>query len=586
MSDIAPLSNRDLRDLVARNLVELEAIKLNDFDRVIMLAQETLRYAERLGDFIAYAHALAYVSWAYGRLNQNLESFTTGIEALLLSRQHAAPYVESLVVNALAAAFFNIGAFDEAHTLYQYELSIADTLDDDSLRYVALHDRGVLFNIQGRYQEAATMFEQSLMLLPQHLHGGVRDIYLHNHLGDALMSLEKYEEALYHFEISLTRSQGDPSMARNFGETCVYIAYACCEIQDYGQAEMYLNQAAPYLNLPSAQNLRLNFQMTQARFFEATGNLAQAVATRETLYYYMLELQLLALAKTELENLVRLYGQMDDNENLLRTYQRMAQEVPQLQQKNSDMRLKILRLIFAQDKAAMQAELDLSQQKTAIMTRLSHEFRTPLSIIQTNSELVNRYSERMTLEQRQQRLNEISRQVQRMTLMLDDMMKLLREDVLLVSALAESITLRQVAETALSELTDYRQSAIRVRLHLPAPEAVIITHPAIIRTIMVHLLTNALKFSQAEVDLSLGIEIDTLVMIVHDTGIGIPQAEHHAVFQPLYRASNLDEVGGTGMGLAIVRKYVDDIGGHIKLHSIPGTGTTVTVRLPVMLSVD
>jgi len=64
----------------------------------------------------------------------------------------------------------------------------------------------------------------------------------------------------------------------------------------------------------------------------------------------------------------------------------------------------VLRMIFASDKAAMAAELNLNQQKSAIFKRLSHEFRTPLTIIHSAAEMLDRYSDKLTIEQRQQRL--------------------------------------------------------------------------------------------------------------------------------------------------------------------------------------
>jgi signal transduction histidine kinase len=104
----------------------------------------------------------------------------------------------------------------------------------------------------------------------------------------------------------------------------------------------------------------------------------------------------------------------------------------------------------------------------------------------------------------------------------------------------------------------------------------------LIHQIVTNLLSNALKFSAAGslVQLNVRGTDDTLELVVTDAGIGIPESDLEHIFEPFFRASNIGEVRGTGLGMAIVRDCVDIQEGTLDVKSVKGEGTTVTIRLP------
>ena len=100
---------------------------------------------------------------------------------------------------------------------------------------------------------------------------------------------------------------------------------------------------------------------------------------------------------------------------------------------------------------------------------------------------------------------------------------------------------------------------------------------------MSNLLGNAIKFSEPGRRVVIGARArdGEVVVSVQDQGVGIPKAQQAEIFKPLVRGTNLDEVTGTGVGLTIVSKLVNFLHGTIALTSVEGTGTTVTVRVPL-----
>jgi signal transduction histidine kinase len=109
---------------------------------------------------------------------------------------------------------------------------------------------------------------------------------------------------------------------------------------------------------------------------------------------------------------------------------------------------------------------------------------------------------------------------------------------------------------------------------------------SMLKQILEHLLSNADKFSPegAAVSLDIHSENNTLKIIVADQGIGIPEDDLPRIFEPFHRGKNIGNIGGTGMGLAIVEKMVLFLRGSIAVQSAVGKGTTFTVSLPLASS--
>lgn len=103
-----------------------------------------------------------------------------------------------------------------------------------------------------------------------------------------------------------------------------------------------------------------------------------------------------------------------------------------------------------------------------------------------------------------------------------------------------------------------------------------------LRYIIVNLLQNAAKYAPAgtTISVTLSTRLDTPVFIVADQGIGVPEEELAELFSPFFRASNVGDRPGTGMGLPIVRKSARLIGASVEVTNNPGAGAAFTVTLP------
>lgn len=101
-----------------------------------------------------------------------------------------------------------------------------------------------------------------------------------------------------------------------------------------------------------------------------------------------------------------------------------------------------------------------------------------------------------------------------------------------------------------------------------------------LRRILLNLLINALKFSGDEVVLRISSVRSNLEFLVHDFGIGIPENEIDMIFNPFFRASNIKNTPGMGLGLSIVKTLTDSLDGHILINSLINTGTIIQIVIP------
>jgi signal transduction histidine kinase len=110
------------------------------------------------------------------------------------------------------------------------------------------------------------------------------------------------------------------------------------------------------------------------------------------------------------------------------------------------------------------------------------------------------------------------------------------------------------------------------------------TDPHKLRQILLNLVGNAVKFThEGRVEVEAVASGETLLLRVHDTGIGIAPEHLERVFEPFWQvdSSKARRVGGTGLGLSITRKLAQLLGGDVEVQSEPGRGSTFTVWLPV-----
>jgi PAS domain S-box-containing protein len=236
--------------------------------------------------------------------------------------------------------------------------------------------------------------------------------------------------------------------------------------------------------------------------------------------------------------------------------------------------------------AVLDKEHELAQLKNHLMTTLSHEFRTPLSIILASGELLDRYFDRLTPTRRAECLMTIKTQIIHLREMLDDIATLVAEGDITPRFNPAPVDLATLFRQMIDEFQASVGAAYTITFTAQGDLNPIQADENLLRPILKNLLSNAIKYSHKDgtVGCTLRRERENVIFQVVDHGIGIPTSEQASIFDTFHRATNAMHIGGLGLGLRIVRDHVKLHRGTIDLQSEEGKGTTVTVCLPVQLS--
>jgi signal transduction histidine kinase len=227
-------------------------------------------------------------------------------------------------------------------------------------------------------------------------------------------------------------------------------------------------------------------------------------------------------------------------------------------------------------------ERELHALKSRFAARTSHEFRTPLSIIMSSSEMLANYGQRLPDKKREEHRARIESAIRDMTDMLDDILAAWREDGGERSFAPERVDVVPLCQAAAAQVADAMQSAERVLVQSRSERLEADVDPRLVRHILTNLLSNAIKYSARHERVVLDVRErgDSLLLTVSDRGRGIPEEDQVHLFEDFHRGSNVEEVPGTGLGLAVARRAAEIHGGSISVESRVGEGSTFVVCLP------
>ena len=233
-------------------------------------------------------------------------------------------------------------------------------------------------------------------------------------------------------------------------------------------------------------------------------------------------------------------------------------------------------------------EKELGQLRSNFVSMVSHEFRTPLGIIQSSAEILADYHESLDAAERKEHLQSICKNTRRMAGLMEEALLIGSLDAGKMEFKAASLELRTFARRLVDEVLSATGRRCPIELLLGDIPVEIQADERLLRHIFTNLLTNAVKYSDAGrmVRFELGLHEAEIVCVIRDHGIGIPEADREWLFTAFHRGRNAADRAGTGLGLVIVKRCVDLQGGKIEVESKLGEGTTVTVRLPITYEKD
>jgi len=239
----------------------------------------------------------------------------------------------------------------------------------------------------------------------------------------------------------------------------------------------------------------------------------------------------------------------------------------------------------AELKLAYEKEKELGEMKSRFVSMASHEFRTPLSTILSSISLVKRYGRTSEIDNQERHIAKIQNAVKNLNSILEDFLSLGKLEEGLVMAnlerLGKHIFLADIEEI-LQEMNQASGKDQQMEFSHSLKNEFFIVDRKLLRNILNNLVSNAIKYSSEKSVITTHCcdESGDLQISVQDKGIGISEEEQEHLFERFFRANNVAGIQGTGLGLHIVRRYLDLMDGRITLNSKLNEGTTFTIFIP------
>jgi signal transduction histidine kinase len=246
----------------------------------------------------------------------------------------------------------------------------------------------------------------------------------------------------------------------------------------------------------------------------------------------------------------------------------------------------------------LKQEQELSQLKLQLFSMISHEFRTPLSVILASSQLLAEILQPQIAQSQLKNLERIQTSAKLMNRLITDILTLTRAEAGNLDYQPDWIEIETFCLNLLDDVQSSNQQTAGPPANSPAnPTAIaqpvlqftsqgqcrrVYLDEKLLYSILSNLLLNAVKYSPpgSPVYLKLHCQLDQISFEVEDQGMGIPVEDWDNIFLPFYRGPNVEAIAGSGLGLAVVKKCLELQKGQIRLESQVGQGTRFIVSLP------
>lgn len=232
---------------------------------------------------------------------------------------------------------------------------------------------------------------------------------------------------------------------------------------------------------------------------------------------------------------------------------------------------------------SLDKERQLNEIKSRFVSMASHEFRTPLSTILSSATLVSKYPSTEEFEKRERHIRRIRDSVNHLNELLEDFLSLGKLEEGKVSITVSTFPVKEFIEDITDEMKAQTKQGQEI-IFTYVGENNFSTDKRMLKNILINLMSNAIKFSGEgkSIDINASNKNDELGVVVKDNGLGIPEEDMPHLFSTFFRGKNVSNIQGTGLGLPIVKRYVDLLKGQINVESRLEEGTTFILTLPAL----
>ncbi len=500
---------------------------------------------------------LALIEWSKGNLEVAFNTINQTLDDLHNKRNKNEAIAR---LNwALGTFYFDLGSLNKSLSYYQKCERLSPLTDDLSLDLYTKIGYSSIHKKKENYDEAITLLNEILARSKGYNMWMIESRALFE-LGTIYLTLNKLDDAHYVLDKSCQirkENQALPAVV-----SCLeMLAMISIKTDNFDDARNQLNEAIRVCEENGLKGKLSSVMLVMAQFEENQNNFELALSSFKR--HVKLETE---LTKIEREN---------RNQYLKLNFQSKKIKEDNYKQ----------RLLNRELKGALNQARELSDLKSRFVSVTSHQFRTPMAIIQSNTDLVNMASKQSS-DTIKPLLNKATKRIKQE---IENMVELM-DDILILGRISEGNSLKlnkkstdlvQFCESLILDFDEVHNNERQVKLVVLGAPKEMRLDKKLIRHALMNLLSNALKYS-VDTNPTLQIEFDKACVLlkVIDRGIGIPAGDMPNLFQPFQRAGNVGAIKGTGLGLSISKEYVELHGGTMQVESKLNDGSTFTITLP------
>ncbi len=229
---------------------------------------------------------------------------------------------------------------------------------------------------------------------------------------------------------------------------------------------------------------------------------------------------------------------------------------------------------------ALNKEKELGELKSRFVSMASHEFRTPLTAIQSAASLIEKYQKFEEQDKRTRHTQRIKAAVGNLTDILEEFLSVGKLEEGKIETKMSTFDLPELMQECIIDLTSIIRNGQQINYQHDG-ESSIYLDKSLVRKIIINLCSNALKFSPENsiIEVQTDCQSGYFILRVSDKGIGISAEDQKHLFDRFFRGANVTNIQGTGLGLHIVARYAELLNGKVTVNSELNVGTTFTVTI-------
>jgi signal transduction histidine kinase len=560
-----------------------------DFDK----SKEWYEKGMELAKEIKYRTGEAMANNGIGRYHQVRGEFPAALENFLKSEELCKSSIDQSSKRAIAAAYYGLGAiyyydpadYQEAKRYFDKFLILGKEINDDIIITSGYYTIGEMYLGLGNYEEARKKFKVclrrskkiGLIYNQANANEGLADMFFGIHC--YYIALHYYNESLKLFSITGNRFQ-IAEIKRRLGRLYNKLGEVEHSKENYEKAFKYLDEA---LEFAKSAEIPKSIEGACEEIIKSCIELGKKNKASD--YYKLLIETKKFLRKNEMVQFksIRDSEKKAEKERIRRFWLVIGfiflfivllvvlwKSIILRKQKN-EIEKQTIKL-----SEALIKEKQISDHKDDLMHTVSHQYKTPLAVIDSSAQILKNYLSKLSGREIEEHVDKILLNLKKMTDLIDPLLKFGKKfapSYYDLNQICKDFTEKIKSDEGIEHIIEFKSPGDCVKVKLDKD---------FMNIILSNLLNNSIKYSPggSKVIVELLCDHDFAVIKVIDQGIGIPSDYMDMRFERFHRGSNVGTVPGTGLGLAIVKRYTDLHGGNIYIETKLNAGTTVTVKIP------